>query len=275
MHIYLIKQTFLSWEMVVALQEYRCGKKIDWNEVNRRMEQLLHGAETCQEMIDNRRKISDKDFYNMLKEFADISWFDYDYYNILEIAYNTKFAGDARIKTAMHTVVRKVEGHGRDYSWWDEEIGIDFQILYTKEFEVDYDHFYTTEEIKQLIAEKKILIISEEERDLAWEENNYKKEEYLRFDCIFDVYSTKDEFFDETGKFYKYTLKYIKKQLNNRKLKNLFAENLEHVEEQIFYNVTSSSGTDNWKYVKKEYSKIYEEKGYAKRLTILKEANNK
>ena len=274
MYVDLIKQTFLSWAMVVASEEHGCGKKVDFTEVNRRMEQLLHGAESCQEMIDNRRKISDIDFYNMLKEFADISWADYDYYNILEMAYNTKFAGDATIKTAMHTVGRKVEGHGRDFSWWNEEIGIDLKILYTEGFEVDYEHFYTTKEIKQLIAEKKILIISEEERNLAWEEDNYKKEKYLRFDCIFDDYSTKSEFFDETGKFYKYTLKYIKKQLNNRKLKKLFSENLDHVEDEI-YNVTSSSGTKNWDYVTKEYSKVFEENGYAKRLTKLKEASNK
>lgn len=107
---------------------------------------------------------------------------------------------------------KKTEGNGSDYSWWNEEVGIDFKIIYTKDFDVDYEHFYTAEEIKKLINEKKIVIISREERDLISDEENYKKEDYQMFDDAFDDYSMQYEFFNEGGKFYKYTLMYIKKK---------------------------------------------------------------
>ena len=138
MYIELVRQ-MLFWEMREAVERRENGEKVDFTEVNQRIEQLLHGAENCQEMINNRRKISDKDFYSMLNEFAYIGgWDDYDCYNVLEMAYNTKFAGYATINTTMHATVQKTEGHGRSFDWWDEEIGVNFRILYTEDFEVDY-----------------------------------------------------------------------------------------------------------------------------------------
>lgn len=270
MYIELVKQ-MLFWEMNEVVENYNNKKPIDFTQVNYRIEQLLHGAESCQEMIDNRRNISDSDFYSMLNEFAYISgWNDYDCYKVLEMAYNTKFADEAIIKTTMHAICQKTEGHGRDFSWWDEEVGVNFKILYTEGFEVDYEHFYTIIEIKKLIAEKKIVIVSEEEKNLAWEEDNYKKEKYQRFDCAYDDYSMQYEFFNEGGKFYKYTLKYIKKKLNSRQLKKLFSEHLDHVESEVYEATDGRNyGSKSWSYVAKEYSKEFEDKGYAKRLTKL------
>ena len=267
----------LDWEMSEAVESYEKGEPVDFTQVNYRIEQLLHGAESCKEMIDNRRKISDNDFYRMLNEFANISdWNDYDCYNVLELAYNMKFIGDAIIKTTMHTIIEKTEGHGRSFDWWDEEVGINFKVLYTENFKVDYEHVYTTEEIKQLIAEKKIVIVSEEERSLAWEENNYKNEDYERFDYAYDNYSMKDEFFNEGGKYYKYTLKYIKKKLNSKKLKELFSKHLEHTEDQVSEAIDGSwYGSDSWTNVAKKYLKEFEDKGYAKRLTKLTENRNR
>lgn len=276
MNIELINQS-LFWEMSEAVDNHVNGEKINFNTLNNGMEQLLHGAENCLKMIDNRKNLSDEEFYKKLLEFAYINdWNEYDCFRVLEIAYNMKFDGEALIKTTMHTVVQKTEGHGRDFSWWNEEVGIDFRIFYTKDFEVDYEHFYTTEEIKKLIAEKKILIVSEEERSLAWEEDNYKKEKYQRFDYAYDDYSMKHEFFDETGKFYKYTLKYIKKKLNSRQLKKLYSEHLDHVEGEVYEATDGRNyGSDSsWAHTAKEYSKEFEKCGYAKRLTRLKEEKN-
>lgn len=275
MYIELIKKN-LYWEMREILDEYEDGRKVDYTQMNESVEELLHGAESCKEMINNRRNISDIDFYRRLKEFACISgWDEYDCYNVLEMAYNTKFAGYATINTTMHAVVQKREGHGRDFSWWDEEVGINFKILYTKDFKVDYEHFYTIEEIKKLIAEKKILLVSEEERSLAWE--NCKKQKYQRFEYAYDDYNMKHEFFDETGKFYKYTLKYIRKKLNSRQLKKLYSEHIDHVEDEVYEATDGRNyGSDStWVHVAKDYSKEFEKCGYAKRLTRLKELNNK
>lgn len=266
-----------AWfEMKEATEKCNNGEKIDFTRVNYIMEQLLYGAECCKEMITNRENLSDEDFYVMLNQFAYVSgWDELDCYNVLEIAYNMKFVDEAVIKTTMHTNVQKTEGNGSDYSWWNEEVGIDFKIIYTKDFDVDYEHFYTAEEIKKLINEKKIVIISREERDLISDEENYKKEDYQMFDDAFDDYSMQYEFFNEGGKFYKYTLMYIKKQLTAEKLKTLFSNHLEHTSSEVC-DIIGDNGnrSDFGVYIAKEYLKEFQNNGYAKRLKKLNDFNN-
>ena len=276
MHIELLKQ-MIFFEMEEAVEKYENGEKVDFTDMNYKIEQLLRGAESCKTMIDDKSKLSDTDFYSMLNEFAYINeWNDYDCYNVLEMAYNTKFVDEAIIKTTMHTFYQKTEGHRKDFSWWNEEVGIDFKILYTNDFEIDYEHFYSINEIKNLITEKKILIVSEKDRDLALDESNYKKEKYQAFDYAYDDYNMQYEFFNEDGKFYKYTLKYIKKELNSRQLKKLFSEHLDYVEDEIYEATDCENyGSDSsWINVVKKYSKEFEECGYPIRLNRLKEVRN-
>ena len=255
----------LYWEIREATMDEYDGEDIDFSHLNSGVEELIDGAESCEKLITNRKHLSDKEFCEMLLKFTRITnWNDYDCYKILELVHNMKFVDDAVIKTTMHAICQKTEGHGRDFSWWNEEVGINFRIVYTKDFEVDYDHTYSIEEIKGLIDKKKILIISEEERNLAWDEKNYEKEEYQRFDCAYEDYDWKYKFFDESGEYYPYTLKYIGSRINKKKLLKLFKSHLEHINSEI-YNVTS------WN---EEYSNEFESLGYSKRLALLNYIKN-
>lgn len=270
MNIKIIGQSLFN-EMQDVVDSYENKEKISFTSVNNGIEKLLHGAECCKEMTYNGDKISDKNFYSMLKEFAYISdWNDFDFYNVLELAYNMKFDKVAVIKTRMHAITDKVEGRGKDFSWWKEEVGIDFKVLCTYGFSVDCNHVYSTEEIKKLINEKKIVIVSQEERSLALDKQNYEKEKYEKFATAYNSYNIKQEFFSEDGKYYKYTLKYIRKMLDKEKLNSLFSEHLKHTEYEIMDAVDSSNyESDSWKTVSKEYSKEFENKGYAKKLSRL------
>ncbi len=250
-------------------------EKNDFTQLNYVIEELLNGAESCKKMIDNRRKMSDEVFYSMLRKFAFINgWNDYDCYNVIELAYGMKFVGVTEIATAMHTVVQKTEGHGRSFDWWNEEVGINFIILYTEDFKAIPSHVYTIKELEDLIAEKKIVLVSKKERNLyIGADRNYPKEEYKKFDYAYDDYRKDNEFFGNDGKFYKYTLKYIRKNLNSKKLRELFYEHLEHVDNQV-YEATESNENEYWNSIAKAYSKEFEERGYAKRLAKLNEVKN-
>lgn len=275
MDIELIKKQ-IYWEFASIVEAYERGEKPNLSHIKYEVETLIHGAESCKEMIDNRKKISDKDFYEMLTEFADIDdWNDYDCYRVIEIACNTKFDGEVTLTTTMQHSVSKREGHGRDFSWWDEAVGVNLKVLYTKDFKFDYEHVYTVSEIKKLIDEKKILVICEEERSLDYEENDYQKEEYQSFDSVYDEYSMEYEFFNEDGKFFPYTLKYIKKQVKNKKLKKLFSKHLEHVN-NVINNTTSKSccnKTTPYNLATEECAKEFEQSGYTKRLKKLNKIN--
>ena len=261
----------LQWEVEGAARNFYDYGKINLSEINSGVEELINGAESCLSMITSERELTDEQFYESLLKFAFITeWSEYDCYHVLELAHNLKFVGDEVIKTTMHANVQKTEGHGRNFSWWDEEVGIDFRILYTEDFIVDYEHFYTIEEIKKLINDKKIIIVSEEKRNLAWDEKNYKEENYQRFDYAYDDYSMKHEFFDKNGKFYPYTLKYIRSNFDKKELIKLFKEHLDHSNREIYGATHKSSwNAKHFKKVAEEYSSEFKKQGYAKRLRKL------
>jgi len=269
MDIELNRLTLLYSEMFAVVQNYKNLKNIDFTQVNYVIEKLLNGAESCKKMIDNRKKISNNDFYTMLNEFAHITnWNESDRYNVIELAYNFKIVGEVILPTEMQRIVQKNEGHGRDFSWWNEKINVDLRVVYNKDFKVNYNHVYSIEEIQNLIDEKKIIIICEEERTTPWDGKDYK-EKYHSFNYAYDDYSFEYEFFNEGGKFYPYTLKYIRKKINNLKLKKLFLEDLNHVNLELKEILKNNKYSDDWYYVIKAYSNELEKQGYSKRLKKL------
>ena len=261
----------LYWEIDAMARDFYDGKKADFSETNSGVKELIDGAESCMKMISDRKNLTNQEFYHLLLKFAFISdWNDYDCHKVLELAYNMNFVGDAVIKTTMHTTVQKTDGHGRDFSWWNEEIGIDFKVAYTKDFKVDYEHTYSIEEIKKLIDEKKILIISEEERSLSWDKKNYKKEEYQRFDYAYDDLNWEHRFFDDTGKFYPYTLRYIRSKVSKKVLLKLFKEHLEHANREIYEAThTNCWYESHYKKAIEKYNAEFKKQGYSKKLKYL------
>lgn len=180
MYVYLIYEQ-IFWEMKDVVERYRKGENLDFSEMNSVMERLIHGAESHKEMITDKRKIGDKEFYDMLREFAYITWTEIDSLRVLE------------------TVPIKVKKN----------------------------------------------------RDLICNEHN---------------------FVDESGKYFKYALKYIKKfVVSNGILEDLFDDNLDNINIQVENaTVPGYEGSKNeWDLVSQEYAKEFEERGFARRLKQL------
>lgn len=257
----------LYWELAYAIQEYENKGIIDFEEVNNGVEELIDGAESCLEMINNRRKFNHKDFYRNLLKFANINgWSDYDYQHILELAYNKKFPGKAVIMTTMHDITTKTEGHGRSFDYWDEEIGIDLKIYYTVYANINPNHVYSISEIEQLLDENKIIIMYEEERKLGNENEEYTSEKYQEFETV------EDEFFKVNGAYHPYTLKYIYNQIDKKKLLKLFKEHLQHINTELNYATDSKNSefnTPKANIIISEYHDEFKERGYARRLSKL------
>ena len=268
-----LKERILYWEVEGIGNDFDDSEKIDFSEINSGVEEIIDGAEACLKMISDRKKLTNKEFYDLLLKFAFISnWNTYDCYKVLELAYNMNFVGDTVIKTTMHAIHQKTEGHGRSFSWWNEEVRINFKVAYTKDFKVDYEHAYSVDELRRLIDEKKILIISERSSDC--DEKNYKKEKYQRFDKPYDDYSWKNDFFGETGKYYPYTLRYIRSKLNKEKFLKLFKGHLENANKEIYEATHEECWDKSYKKAIKAFSAEFEQQGYAKKLTKLNETIN-
>lgn len=268
MNIELIRKQ-LFWELYNSVNEYKALKKVDISLISDEMDKLIHSAESCKEMIENK-EMSDEDFYKKLNEFAYIkNWDSYDCYNVISMAYDTEFIGTVTINTTM--VVSRVEtiGRGRELSWWEYTKGISLYILYNSEANIDTKHVYNVKEIQKLIDEKKIVVLEEKEIQLD-SDKNYEKEKYKEFKEAYDSYSMNYEFFNENGKFYPYTLKYIRKQLNEEKLNKTYEKHLEHITYEMYDASRLSSMDPAWNKIHQSCEREFNEKGYVKRLSKLK-----
>jgi len=267
----------IYWNLKEIVESYEKEGKIDFGEIDIEIEEMLYSLEDCLLMINCAEKISDVNYYNMLKGFAYISnWSDYDYYRVIEIANNQTYKAIGTIMTTMHSKYIKNEGRGRDFGYYNVETGINFRILYTEDAKIDFGHFYTIEEITRLIEEKRIVIICEEERNLSYDDE-YVVEEYYAFDCVFNDNVSRTiseinnyEFFHKDGKFYEYTLKYIKQTVDRKELLKIFKEYLGHVNGEINSVIKAYYGNDGaWGIVCGECTKEFNDKGYVKRLQRL------
>lgn len=275
MDIELNRQFLLLSEMGEVVHNYIDGKKIDFTKVNREIERLLHSAESCNKMIDNTIKISNKKYYNMLNEFASvIGWNQNDYHQVIKMAYKFKYEGEAVIKTTMKRIVSQNANIESKIMLWIENVGVDLDIIYNRDFRVDFNHFYSVEEIKKLVDEKKIIVICEKERKLTSDIKKYQEEDYHPFDCEYDKYSIEYEFFNENGKFYSKTLQYIRKKINSEKLQKLILNHINNVNNEITDVITDGGfASDSWTNVAQIYSEEFEKKGYSKRLKQINDNN--
>lgn len=272
-----LKNRNIYWEIDEAANNYKENGEIDFSKLDSGILELIDGAESYMKMIQNRRSFKDKEFFDNLLKIAFINDFnENDCLHVLELVHNLKFVGFGRIKTTMKSTVRKTEGRGKSFDWWEEIVGVDYKILYTKDFTIDNDHIYTISEIKKLLEEKKIVIVSEEERSLAWYSDIFTSEEYYGFDYAYDRCDMEHKFLDKTGEFYLYTLKYIRKSVKRKKLIELFKAHILNTNLEL-RDATNKNNWNNFEHRKvvEEYSKEFEKNGYERRLRILSEFNNK
>ena len=270
MDVDLIKKQ-LFWELYSAKEDFKNKNTIDLTKVCKETWRLIVSLEVFRFLLENKSSLSDRSLIKKLLYFGYISdWNEIDCFNVIKLKYDFKYIGYDQIKTSMIQTMQKSKGTGRDYSHYRENSSVLFNVLYTKDFMIDYNHRYTIDEIKKLLKEKKIFIISREEEKLSCEED-YKKEPYYPFEEAYNKYSMEYEFLNPRGKFYFYTLKYIKKKITYKRLRELFNEQYEHVINEINEATNEQNKSDCYfNHICYCCSIVFERKGYIQRLEKIK-----
>ena len=247
----------LFWEIEESIMNYYDCNKNNFAKINAGVEELIAGAEACLKLVQDNN-LSNEEFYNLLLKFAYIdNWTTEDYYHVIALSNNIKVSSVDIIKTTMHK---------------NNEIGINFKILSSDDFINNHEYFYSIDTIKKLIKNKKIILISEEERIIINSKDEYNPEEYVSFALSFNKDSIKKDFFTKNGKYYGFTLKYIRNSLNKKKLLELYRTHLMHTNCEIDAITNKKSwNDDNFKRLVKEYKSQYKKKDYNSRLTKLNE----
>lgn len=267
------KNERLDYYVNDIIDGYRNSGNLFFDEFNVAISKLFRSLDSCKDILLNHETLSDLDFYNRLSDFMDIRLDYWDYYHIVEKAYDIKFKGEATLPTTMHKIVTKTEGQGRTFDYWTEEIGVDLIVFYQKDFLIESNHVYSVDELHQLISDKKIVVVSEEERDLCMDCDFYNVEDYKKFDIIFDNYSREDMQFSEKEKFFPYTINYIREQVNIKNLEEKYCFLLH----STFYDLYNSliDFRDNYYYsVIEQFNMENHDNNYSKILNRLNSLRN-
>lgn len=68
MHVGLSNKN-LYWKVESAVQDFYDDGKINLSEINKGVEELIDGVESCLTMISNRKELTDEQFYEMLLNY--------------------------------------------------------------------------------------------------------------------------------------------------------------------------------------------------------------
>ena len=104
------------------------------------------------------KTLSDEEFYNLLCKVYSIVLTEEDYLKILSKKNNKKYNRFTEIGTYMTFTDTATEGHGRDFSWWEQLYQVRYTIAVSEDTNLEYNITLKKEDIKKMIDDKSIVI---------------------------------------------------------------------------------------------------------------------
>ena len=229
---------------IVKKNEYSYDNDSNWLELVwygylRYLEYVKRDLDAIGVLIDyDFKDIPDKTFYNLVSNFYSIYLTKGDILNIISrvkgIQYDRFEALNSRM--VFKDIVR--EGHGRDFSWWEETFQVNYIVAVAKDFTIDPNHNYSKEDIEEMAKNKQIVAVDSYSKDIGMNPKlSFIKEEptnvdidTLRLGLGCDFLSEYDNIFqldllenidsEFASKVYKTAISLIKKRLNKKKVLN-------------------------------------------------------
>lgn len=229
---------------IVKKNEYSYDNDSNWSELVwygylRYLEYVRRDLDAIGVLIDyDFKDIPDKTFYNLVSNFYSIYLTKGDILNIISrlkgIQYDRFEALNSRM--VFKDIVR--EGHGRDFSWWEETFQVNYIVAVAENFTIDPNHNYSKEDIEEMAKNKQIVAVDSYSKDIGMNPKlSFIKEEptnvdidTLRLGLGCDFLSEYDNIFqldllenidsEFASKVYKTAISLIKKRLNKKKVLN-------------------------------------------------------
>lgn len=237
--------------------------------LNKIFNKYLISAENLDQLIEKRRNISDAKFANILNDMMCTYLLNTDdIVKIVSLMNNKKYIDCTPMYTTMY------------HDTLQYKYCVDYNIVYTEKAEFDPSHYYTKEEIQNLVNQKEIVLLKKVDRKI-WKQQDslYRVEEYSCFETLglkFENYFLNNWFYNlsdyfsssDNGKEYnKALLKYIKLQVKKYMLEKEMVKSLEN------FNCNLKDLDETLKKHKTNQSEIcasaFEQEGYNEKLTQL------
>lgn len=184
------------------------------------------------------KNLSNKDFFTLISRFYSIYITRDDFLNALSKVNGIEYDKIEKLNSRMIFKDMVSEGHGRDFSWWEETFQIGWIVATSKDLTLNSDYNYSNEEIKQMIKNKQIISFNNYVRaigmdpELSYEPErvekinipkidfDYADPDAYKYSIYFDFSLLKEGESEFSKDVYKVICSMIKKRLNKKKILN-------------------------------------------------------
>lgn len=111
--------------------------------------------------------ITDEEYFNIINQFYDITFFKTDILKILSIIDKVNYNKYQWLKTRVIYTTLDSEGHGRDFSWWHETRQLMLELITPEGLVIDKKHDYSSEEIKEIFNNYKVYLFDYSNKELG------------------------------------------------------------------------------------------------------------
>lgn len=229
---------------IVKKNEYSYDNDSNWSELVwygylSYLEYVKRDLDAIGVLIDyDFKDIPDKTFYNLVSNFYSIYLYNGDILNIISRVKGIQYDRFEALNSRMVFKDIVSEGHGRDFSWWEETFQVNYIVAVAEDFTIDPNHNYSKEDIEEMAKNKQIVAIDSYSKDIGMNPKlSFIKEEptnvdidTLRLGLGCDFLSEYDNIFqldllenidsEFASKVYKTAISLIKKRLNKKKVLN-------------------------------------------------------
>lgn len=229
---------------IVKKNEYSYDNDSNWSELVwygylSYLEYVKRDLDAIGVLIDyDFKDIPDKTFYNLVSNFYSIYLYNGDILNIISRVKGIQYDRFEALNSRMVFKDIVSEGHGRDFSWWEETFQVNYIVAVAEDFTIDPNHNYSKEDIEEMAKNKQIVAVDSYSKDIGMNPKlSFIKEEptnvdidTLRLGLGCDFLSEYDNIFqldllenidsEFASKVYKTAISLIKKRLNKKKVLN-------------------------------------------------------
>lgn len=229
---------------IVKKNEYSYDNDSNWSELVwygylSYLEDVKRDLDAIGVLIDyDFKDIPDKTFYSLVSNFYSIYLYNGDILNIISRVKGIQYDRFEALNSRMVFKDIVSEGHGRDFSWWEETFQVNYIVAVAEDFTIDPNHNYSKEDIEEMAKNKQIVAIDSYSKDIGMNPKlSFIKEEptnvdidTLRLGLGCDFLSEYDNIFqldllenidsEFASKVYKTAISLIKKRLNKKKVLN-------------------------------------------------------
>lgn len=111
--------------------------------------------------------ITDEEYFNIVNQFYNISFFKTDILKILSIIDKVNYDKYQWLKTRVIFTTLESEGHGRDFSWWHETRQLMLELITPEGLVIDKKHDYSNEEIQEIFDNYKVYLFDYSTKELG------------------------------------------------------------------------------------------------------------